>query len=94
MDERYREALKEKTALEGLQAHPGWLILRSKWEAQATSLEREVLTNTVDREALYRQEFVKGEAYGLRLAVGSLTSILNEVSVVLEMLDVKRGEDE
>lgn len=64
-----KEAREHKALLEGLLAHPGWDIVCKLLEAQIETRTSDVMASPLGGEkSLAKQEWLKGEASGLRLA--------------------------
>ena len=66
-----KEAQEQKPQLESLLRHPGWDIVRKVAEGQINARQREVMGGPAESgRSVNRQEWLKGEASGMRLLLG------------------------
>lgn len=92
-DPRRKEALKQKEALQALLNSPGWTILagaiREQYELR---LDKLVLEPLEDGNAVFRQEFLKGEMATLRLLPGLAQSMVDAAQMVIDVTSEEKDE--
>jgi hypothetical protein len=93
MDERLKDALKQKEALTDLLSSTGWSIVTEVIEAQIARRTESVMWIPLgeDGKTVYQQEFLKGEVAGMKLFITLAESMLDGASALLAT--VKEHED-
>jgi hypothetical protein len=93
------EAVKTREALTALIKSEGWAILQSTLKARRVALEQEVLHKCLgDGNSVYRQEFMKGQAYQVLLLEQLPDTIIetagDAVEAIRALLTPEEQEDE
>jgi hypothetical protein len=94
MDSRRSEAIKQKEALSGLTAHPGWIMLRDILQAQIARRSDEILlVPTGDMNTELQQEFKKGEVTAMRTLLQLPEVLLENTKEIIEVTNDDRAGD-
>lgn len=87
MDERRKEAQKQKKAITALLSSEGWHTLLETIKGQERSRHDEFLLKPLeDGNAVYRQEFLKGEIAALRMVMALPELIVEAAQTVLDAI--------
>lgn len=85
--EQLAEAVKTKEALQALLRSEGWDILRAILKDRHASLLNEVMYNCLDdTRSVYRQEYMKGQAYMIQFLLNMPGTLKEEAEAVVDTL--------
>jgi hypothetical protein len=80
-----KEAQEQIPQLQSLLRHPGWDIVRKVAEGQINARQREVMGGPVESgRSVNRQEWLKGEASGMRLLLGLPNLLIEQADDTLQ----------
>jgi hypothetical protein len=81
-----KEAHEQKPLLESLLSHPGWDILSAIAKAQIEARMRKVMGGPVGKNgvSINEQEWLKGEASGMRLLLGLPNLIIEQATLTIQ----------
>lgn len=92
--EQLVEAAKTKEVIQALVNSEGWHMLLDVMKARRASLEQQVLHQVLtDGNSVYRQEFMKGQAYQLLLIEQIPEQMLLDAEQVMAVLTPEEQED-
>lgn len=83
-----------KRALKDMLASEGWAYYISVIEKQQTiRLDQVVLQPLAGHDAVFQQEFMKGEIQGLRMAVSLPQTLIEACELAVEQLKAEQGDE-
>lgn len=82
---------EQRAKLRGLLEHPGWIELCRVADAQARTRESQVLRVASNPATEGEQNFMKGEATGMRSLIALPQTVIDEANVQLKDSDEKES---